>query len=375
MDKELQDTLALVNSIYDAALDHKLWPSILESICALINARSACLLIHEPNSMKVEFMTATALDEQLLQDYEDYYYQLEPWHKPLLEGAGKILTTQEMYPESVLAKSEYYNDWGKAIGIFHGIGGFIDANDDRIVKIGFHRPKGLSRFGKEEKASLLLLAQHINRSLDINQKTTGIQSSYQSILELIEKLDTGVILIDENKRPVFLNKKAEDLFNQKHGLRIKNNKITTHSHKETQALDKLIHESVLTGLGKGLSGGGDLLLKLEGHTKSLQIQILPLSTHRNNLDLNAHKVCAVILVKSADNTVNQNDSFLQLRYGLTPAEIKLVTELANGLSLNQIAEKYQLSKHTVRSQIKSCFSKTGTHRQLELVKLVLSHSE
>jgi DNA-binding CsgD family transcriptional regulator len=59
-------------------------------------------------------------------------------------------------------------------------------------------------------------------------------------------------------------------------------------------------------------------------------------------------------------------------YGLTDAEAKLSAALANGHSLEEIAKQRNVTMATLRSQLKTCFRKTGTTRQAEVVKLILS---
>ncbi len=46
-------------------------------------------------------------------------------------------------------------------------------------------------------------------------------------------------------------------------------------------------------------------------------------------------------------------------------------ELANGQTLEELAGKLGVSLHTVRSQLKSIFAKTGAQRQPELVAMLL----
>ena len=77
--------------------------------------------------------------------------------------------------------------------------------------------------------------------------------------------------------------------------------------------------------------------------------------------------------------IGENDQLLQLSPGVltslfnfTPAEIRLATALAHGFSIEQIAEKYDMSKHTLRVQVKSIFKKTGVSRQPELMKVLLT---
>jgi DNA-binding CsgD family transcriptional regulator len=59
--------------------------------------------------------------------------------------------------------------------------------------------------------------------------------------------------------------------------------------------------------------------------------------------------------------------FLETRFGLSPAEARLVALLFAGASLRSSATALGIKYETVRSYLKSAFQKTGTHRQAELV--------
>ena len=56
-------------------------------------------------------------------------------------------------------------------------------------------------------------------------------------------------------------------------------------------------------------------------------------------------------------------------YGLTPAEIRLTSELCAGWSIGSIAAFHGVSAETLKSQLKSIFLKTGTHRQIDVVRM------
>ena len=59
-------------------------------------------------------------------------------------------------------------------------------------------------------------------------------------------------------------------------------------------------------------------------------------------------------------------------YNLTPSEAQVAISLANGHSIDEIASASHHSAHTIRSQLKSVFRKTGVSRQSELIKLLLT---
>jgi DNA-binding CsgD family transcriptional regulator len=55
---------------------------------------------------------------------------------------------------------------------------------------------------------------------------------------------------------------------------------------------------------------------------------------------------------------------------LTSAEAKVASLVAAGASPEEIAVELEVSRETVRNQIKAVFGKTETHRQSELAALV-----
>lgn len=62
---------------------------------------------------------------------------------------------------------------------------------------------------------------------------------------------------------------------------------------------------------------------------------------------------------------------LEQRFGLTRAEGRVVRRLVAGRSLNEIARELSVGAETVRTHAKRSMQKTDTHRQAELVALVL----
>jgi DNA-binding CsgD family transcriptional regulator len=61
-------------------------------------------------------------------------------------------------------------------------------------------------------------------------------------------------------------------------------------------------------------------------------------------------------------------------YGLSAAEIRLARALAKGASLSDVAAELGLSKETLRAQLAAISDKTGTSRQSDLVRLLVTQS-
>ncbi|MFO1102466.1 MAG: helix-turn-helix transcriptional regulator [Methylocystis sp.] len=65
-----------------------------------------------------------------------------------------------------------------------------------------------------------------------------------------------------------------------------------------------------------------------------------------------------------------NVTVIQGLFDLTPAEARVASGVAEGLTVNQIASRQAVTVATVRTQIKSVFAKTGSSRQSELAALL-----
>jgi DNA-binding CsgD family transcriptional regulator len=64
-------------------------------------------------------------------------------------------------------------------------------------------------------------------------------------------------------------------------------------------------------------------------------------------------------------------AILAKTFRLTPAEAKVASVIARGASPEIAARELNISRETARNQLKSVFAKTDTHRQSELVALIL----
>jgi DNA-binding NarL/FixJ family response regulator len=70
--------------------------------------------------------------------------------------------------------------------------------------------------------------------------------------------------------------------------------------------------------------------------------------------------------------VNYPDEVLRALYGLTPAQTEVANGILTGYTLEEIAFLRKVSIGTVRQQVKAILSKTGTDRQSDLVRVLMT---
>lgn len=70
-----------------------------------------------------------------------------------------------------------------------------------------------------------------------------------------------------------------------------------------------------------------------------------------------------------------NHAALEQHYQLSKAELRLAIALLSGKTIKQAASLLHISDNTARSHLKAIFVKTNTHRQSELVQVLLCHPQ
>ena len=81
---------------------------------------------------------------------------------------------------------------------------------------------------------------------------------------------------------------------------------------------------------------------------------------------------AAIFVAPATLPVAAPEQALAALYDLTPAEAKVFSLLASGMSLATIAARLGIRHSTAKTHLQRLFAKTGAGRQAELIRLAAS---
>jgi DNA-binding CsgD family transcriptional regulator len=81
---------------------------------------------------------------------------------------------------------------------------------------------------------------------------------------------------------------------------------------------------------------------------------------------------AVIFVNDPDKNTKPTVVQLREKFGMTPAEAGFAGEILKGDGIQAAADRLSISRATARTHLSRIFDKTGTRRQAELVRLLIS---
>jgi DNA-binding CsgD family transcriptional regulator len=217
-----------------------------------------------------------------------------------------------------------------------------------------------------------LIAPHIARASQIHHQMAAVSTQKHWAWSALDRLRVGVILLDGQGRLLHMNRVAERLTSGGNGFIVGRNGLELPQPTETVRLRRLIADAAALAEGRRTEGGGCLRVSCKVGT-TLQFQVIPLPKGFSERPWNPSQAdsCVAVFV-SVPGAAHLPRERVAAMYGLTRAEARLASLLADGIDLEEVAETLAVSIQTVRSQLKSIFSKTGVTRQAELVALLLT---
>lgn len=183
-------------------------------------------------------------------------------------------------------------------------------------------------------------------------------------LATLDRLPTGVIVVDGDPKVVFTNKQGAEFLAARDGLIIgPSGLVRTNQTKESAELSRLIKLAIDSG-DAGLPHA--LSVTREDSDRPLSVVVAPLP----HGDPGAR--VAVLLVSAPELQPLPSVETVARLFDLTDAEARLAVALSEGHRIEDAADILGITVSSARTYLKRVFSKTDVTRQAELVRLILA---
>jgi DNA-binding CsgD family transcriptional regulator len=361
-----------IHRIYQAAVEPESWPSFLESLREELRATSLHLGFRLPSAGDPGVFHTLGLQQSFEDAYRSHFHSVDPW-MPLIAGEseGAVSALEEFVPESELVRTEFYNDWLRPQGILHGFGAFLHKSGPAqlVSSLSGFRDKQSGPFQKADLDRLRPLVPHLQRALVIHSRVQAAEMRAGAAAEALDRISGGVILFDERGDATLTNRAAERILAKSDGLDLERDGPAASTSRQTGELRRLLREAATTGAGEGTEPGGVMWLARPLGQPPLEVVVTPISRESSLL---CDRVTAAILITDPGAAAERPPDRLRRIYGLTATEAEVASRLARGMRLSEICEELGVSLHTVRGHLKQLFTKTGTHRQADLIRVILT---
>lgn len=299
------------------------------------------------------FLSKTELPRGRIIDLADLFIDIDydeaPQHREWLRSAGLA----PMWPLVFLSEA----------GPGRPTGGVI-----------LHRRRPSQPFSESEVALAGFLGPHLTRGLAIREGQREARRSRLALAELVDRLLPGVVFFDRTGRIVSRNRSSSAVLSGDFGLRLESDRLRASRPAEDSHLCGLIRSVTGPRPTSSLHEHDHRAVMTVSYSDTqppLSISLMRFLDGANAVHDATPVACALIGNPSVGTSSGFIGSLKQL-FGLSQAEAELARLLVEGRSLQEAAEIRQTSFNTVRTQIAKIFRKTGTARQSDLVRLVLT---
>jgi len=299
--------------------------------------------------------------------YTYHYYMIDPLNNLPL---NKVVLIDDLIPQDKLLASEYYKMCMEAHGVHYCAAIDLLTDTGQRFSLRLTRAPTGANFSPDECRFIELLSSHIRRAVSTSVKLVRLDSERQMYAKAISGRDIGVVMLDKNGRILRSNATADRLFQARDGLSNVHSEIHISQRGDlNEKLRKLIIET----------------LEAQQRDEPLPVQALAVPRASGKADYQlvikaipvdrymAPKDTPHLTVFIGDPETNFGISARTLitLYKLTPTEAALSIQLAEGKSLEEIAQELSITVNTARAHLRSVFQKTGVTQQSMLVSMVL----
>jgi DNA-binding CsgD family transcriptional regulator len=351
------DRQRITHALTAAAVDPARWSEALETAATCTGSRGAVLL---PVVGALPIVWATPSMAESVELYvkggwisrDERYRAIAPFLK---QG---VATDDDCMPLEARKRSPFYQEFLAACHLTEWAGVRM-GRGEWVWNLSLQRAPGQDPFSAPELQWLAKLSNTLDSVVQISA-ALGLARA-EAALNAFDFSERAALLLDRSAHVIRINAAAERLIGE--DLQISAGRVHCRDPKSNDLLGRAIktllwdpEASTAPPVVLQKVSGGRLVIypmRLPGLTTS------PLSAFH-----------AILVISDTDVTHPAATVTLRDVFDLTAAESRLAVAVASGKDLETFSAERQLSKQTVRNQLKSVFLKTGTNRQAQLTVIL-----
>ncbi|MBJ6124933.1 helix-turn-helix transcriptional regulator [Microvirga sp. BT325] len=358
----------MTEAFYEAAIIPELWKEALNQATEawgadgiIVSSYPECLSGYLPSDGMEEFCSR---------------FVSQGWHKQdiravrglaFVRKGNELATDLDLFTPDELKQLPFYRDFLDSMGFNWFAGGLLAEGGGSQITLSVHRKAGRDPFLQADLARIQRDLPHVKRAARLAAKA---RISYaEGLVDSLERLACGAILIDWLGRVIRMNKKAEGYVGSH--IEVTSSRLRSRHRENRKTLQELVATCTQPLGERGEKSITSALLHRPNE--------LPLVVHAHPIVRKASDVfqgaSGLLLLSDPAEQRILDARALQQMFQLTPSEIRISAELAKGLDTQQIASEHGIGANTVRYHLKSIFAKTSTHHQAQLVSLLSRFSD
>lgn len=360
-----RDSSVLIPQIYDAVEDSEALPQALSGLCDLIGGQSAMLGIlmkaPGPTPLPVSLRLDPAVMQTLFARHLDNVWRRHMDALPV----GSPAASDSFVPLDRVRGTDFYGEVLEPWNIGHSAWFSIDDTRKHRVAMSINRSLARGPFTSAELRASHELLPHLRRAMQLRSLLDGHHEQRRLALGALDRLASGVLVVDGAARVLFANVVAEEIVGARDVLLATDGTIRPRQRELGDAFQRL--------LGSAIAGrpGGALLLARSSRRLPVSALVTPLAgTLAVSLSDRGRRGAAAIFLSDPERQEISAGQHLRALYRLSPMEARVAWLTTRSGSIGSAAKALGIAPETVRTHLKHIYAKTGVNRQSALAHLL-----
>ena len=360
----------IVQALYEAAVGLTSWHVPLAGLFEVIGLRSMQLVFVDRRTGKLlaSEQPIALFDDGAVQGTLDH---IREWSRvdPHIEATitlpvGKLYNSEADGAHIRHGEEPFYREYFHAYGNRGVLSCKVEESDDHMALIGLVRSTWHPQFGVADEDVFLRYCRHLTAALTIGRYVARLRHEAMAGKSLIEGAGKPMVLIDGDFGIRASNASGRAIMGLGSVLADRDGRlVATHAQDEDklrEALARLQADGVRsrTALRLGPLGDRSLLCSL-WHVRP-----------QETMSAFGSEPAFLLSVLPRQPGATVEPAYLEALFDLTPAEARVTIALQGGESAQAVAQSRRVSIETVRSQVRSIYTKTGANTRAELARLV-----
>ena len=355
----------LIEEIYDAALEPALWNNVVVSINDFIGGQACGLISKDTMSQSGRTHYYCGVDPHYIQLYSETYSRFDPL--TTLPPFGQVVSIPDLLPYDEYRLGPFYQEWLRPQGCVDVANVVLEKPSSNSAVLLTVLPRA-DMLDNEMRRRIALIAPHVHRALLINRTIDSRESEAATFAATMDGLSAGVFLVDADCRLVHANAAGHDMLSADDVLASIGGQLVARDVKSNRSLREVLadHRNALDAKGTALT-----LTTHDG--ERYVMHMLPLtSAARTRIGMTYQAVAALFVRKVAlDSPCGE---LVARAFELTPAELRVLLAIVEVGGVPETALALGVAETTIKTHLHRVFSKTGSSRQADLVKLAAAFS-
>jgi DNA-binding CsgD family transcriptional regulator/PAS domain-containing protein len=368
----------VIDAIYAAAVDPAHWANVVNALARCFPGTKILINAEDARARRNIGCISAGFNSKSLSDYSRHWASQNPWvpfheKQPILKPS----VSDDVFPSFTFEHTEFYNGFIRAEGEVESAAGIkLFQEDSRLATLNLHYGASVAKdYNRSLPRVLAQLATHLRHAIEINRRLSNSLTATPTIKALIDFSPHPTWLLDADGRVRIANAAGIRILDERREAWLGSRERLV--PRDAMASRKLNAMCALEAIANQPVAFNGLSIDQTGNSAAGQWSITPIrmgpQSGMSALFARSSTAILVTLEQPTGRTVLNVDD-LRRMFHLTSAEAKLALQLSSGQPLSEAADRLCISKETARAQLKSVFAKTGTHRQSELVALLLGAS-